>query len=110
LGENVVVFDFISEPVAREILEGMIALVKRRVMEEHGVQLDLTPIHDALVRHCTTDRANGGRGIGSKLEEALVNPLARLLFAQRPRPGQTLAIDRLQEVNGIHTLHGHAQD
>jgi ATP-dependent Clp protease ATP-binding subunit ClpB len=109
LGENIVVFDFISEPVAREILDSMIANVKNRVQEEHGVALDLALIHDTLVRHCTTDRANGARGIGSKLEEALVNPLSRLLFAQMPTRGQTLVVERLEETNGIHTLYGHAQ-
>jgi ATP-dependent Clp protease ATP-binding subunit ClpA len=110
LGENVVVFDFISESVACEILASMVGNVKHRVMEEHGIQLDLTGIHDALVAHCTTDRANGGRGIGSKLEEALVNPLSRLLFRQMPTRGQTLVVTTMSEVNGIHTLDGHAQD
>lgn len=110
LGENVVIFDFISEPVACAILDSMNSNVIQRVQEEHGVKLDITPIQKALIRHCTTDRSNGGRGIGSKLEEALINPLSRLLFTQMPRAGQTLVIDTFQELDGIHSLHGHTEN
>jgi hypothetical protein len=107
LGQNVVIFNFITEPVAREILDGMVSNVRNRVMQEHQVTLDITPIQAELTRLCTTDRSNGGRGIGSKLEEVFTNPLSRLMFMPKPREGSTLIIDSIDEANGIYTLHGH---
>lgn len=80
--DNIVVFDFIDEPTAERILAGMLENVSARLEREHGVPLVLTPEAQSRLRAaCLGDGvlAMGGRGIGSKLETVLVNPLSRLL-------------------------------
>ena len=43
----------------------------------------------------------GGRGIGSHLESALVNPLARELFAGGDRSGDRVTVSELRQTDGI---------
>jgi ATP-dependent Clp protease ATP-binding subunit ClpB len=94
LGDNIVVFDFIRPEVAARIFDLQVANVRRRVADEHDVDLHLAPdVHDHLRQVCTADLHNGGRGIGSAVETALVNPLARSLFGAGPlEPGTTVTI------------------
>jgi hypothetical protein len=40
----------------------------------------------------------GGRGIGERLEQALVNPLARHVFNSPPEKGTTLRVRAVREV------------
>ncbi|HGG60267.1 MAG TPA: ATP-dependent Clp protease ATP-binding subunit, partial [Gammaproteobacteria bacterium] len=107
-GENIVIFNFISPEVAREILTMMIDNVRRRVEDEHDLRLDISePVTRKLNNLCVADNlVNGGRGIGSRLEEVFINPLARLIFDQSPKPGDTLRLTQLDEKDGIHELHG----
>lgn len=97
IGENVVVFHYIQPTVAVEIMDAMITNVRQRLDDEHGVSLELSDeAHQALRKHCVDGGlSNGGRGIGSKLEEALVNPLARLLFNKPQDEGSTLLIKNI---------------
>ncbi|MDR1934136.1 MAG: AAA family ATPase [Candidatus Accumulibacter sp.] len=81
IGDNIVVFNFITPPVAERIFAGMLDNVARRVREEHKLELELAPEARArLMRWCVDDLANGGRGIGNQLESRFINPLARALF------------------------------
>jgi len=81
IGENVVVFNFITPPVAQMIFEGMLKNVVDRVMSEHGAELDIPqPVQADLAAWCTADLSNGGRGIGNQMEQCLINPLARAMF------------------------------
>ncbi|MDR2112118.1 MAG: AAA family ATPase [Candidatus Accumulibacter sp.] len=81
IGDNIVVFNFITPPVAERIFAGMLANVERRVREEHKLKLELAPeARERLMRWCVEDLANGGRGIGNQLESRFINPLARALF------------------------------
>ena len=83
MGDNIVVFNFIEPDVAVQIFEGMLANVARRLREELGLALELTPGARAqLLERCTADLSHGGRGIGNRLESCLVNPLSRALFEQ----------------------------
>jgi ATP-dependent Clp protease ATP-binding subunit ClpB len=105
IGENVVVFNFIDEDTAAEIMDAMIANVAARLADEHGVELRLSSAAREQVQTICArgDLSNGGRGIGSKLEAVLVNPLARHLFAQMPSGG-VLTVTAIREHNGIHEL------
>jgi hypothetical protein len=105
IGENIIVFDFIRPPIAREILQLMVD----RVLEDlHSEQrLSLTFTRDASARLeelCLRDLANGGRGIRNQVEVHLVNPLARGLFALDPQPGAVVAITDVINERGITTL------
>lgn len=82
IGDNVVVFNFITPDVASQIFSGMLANVARRLREEHRLELVLPRlVLEKLMSLCTRDLSNGGRGIGNALESAFINPLARALFA-----------------------------
>ncbi len=81
LGDNIVVFDFIRQVVAGQIFDKMIENVIARVKAEHRINLTLSDeVRSKLNILCTADLANGGRGIGNRLETTLINPLARALF------------------------------
>jgi ATP-dependent Clp protease ATP-binding subunit ClpA len=82
IGDNIVVFNFITPDIAALILAGMLQNVTRRLAEEHQIELVIPEgIHSQLLDLCTRDLSNGGRGIGNTLESVFINPLARALFA-----------------------------
>ncbi len=81
IGDNVVVFNFIRQDIAQQIFTTMLNNVINRVREEHRLTLSLSDeALEKLSLWCTQDLANGGRGIGNKLETTFINPLARGLF------------------------------
>jgi energy-coupling factor transporter ATP-binding protein EcfA2 len=85
IGENIEVFNFIDGVSGGEILEHMLSNVKRRVHEEHQINLQLSPAYCRWLReYALGDLAHGGRGIGNKLEVGLINPLADAVFFAPP--------------------------
>ena len=82
IGENIIVFDFIRQDVASRIFDGMVSAVLLDAAAS-GFEVMLSPEARAtLLDLCTSDLANGGRGIRNKIEAHLTNPLARALFEQ----------------------------
>jgi hypothetical protein len=97
-GDNIVVFDFISDEAAEMIFAQQVASITRRLDEEQQVRLVLADeAWTALSGICTEDTGNGGRGIGNMLESALINPLSRVLFAQELRPGSTVTVTSVRQ-------------
>ena len=95
LGDNIVVFDFISKEVAGEIFDLQLGNVRQQVHGSVGVSVSLTDVaYVALRDRCSRDEAldNGGRGIGSEIESSFVNPLARYLFDEDCRPNTTVEV------------------
>ncbi|MFF7334754.1 AAA family ATPase [Streptomyces sp. NPDC008150] len=91
LGDNIVVFNFIAKEAAREIFDLLLRRILGLVEKERHVRLTVAPeARETLLTAATHDITFGGRGIGSVLETALINPLARALFAQ----GGNLAPDQ----------------
>jgi hypothetical protein len=87
-GDNLVVFNFVDAVAAEKIFDSLVGHVAARLEKEHDMTLRLAPaVRGELLRAATADLSNGGRGIGSVLESALVNPLARELFRRGVRPG-----------------------
>lgn len=98
IGDNIVVFNFITEPVAQRIFEGMLGNVLNRVREEHDLELKLAPaVKQRLLTLCTTDLSNGGRGIGNQLESLFINPLSRALFAFDMEGRASILVSELME-------------
>lgn len=102
IGENIVVFQFIQRDVGEQILDLLLENVKRRVKAEHDLTLDvpepaLKQLQDITLED---DIEQGGRGIGSRLEFALVNPLSRALFDVDYEPRSTLTVKSITEVAG----------
>lgn len=81
IGQNVVVFDFLSGEAAHLIFEAMLGRVLATITRERGIIVELDPeVHQALRHQCTRDFFEGGRGIGNRIEKFFINPLARALF------------------------------
>jgi ATP-dependent Clp protease ATP-binding subunit ClpA len=81
IGDNIVVFNFITPEVAGRILDGMLKNVARRLFDEFKLRLSMAPeVRADLLARCLRDLSNGGRGIGNQLESAFINPLSRALF------------------------------
>ena len=97
IGENIIVFDFIREPVAVLIFAAMLEKLLDRVHETHGATITLAPeAAEALRSLCLADLSNGGRGIRNQLETHFVNPLARALFEAPPDAGARLEITGIE--------------
>lgn len=105
IGDNIVVFNFITPEVGERIFDGMLRNVGRRLLEEHKVQLALAPeIRADLLARCTRDMGNGGRGIGNTLESAFINPLARALFEHALEGRRRITVTGLSEADKVITL------
>lgn len=112
LGENIVVFNYIVEDVAADILDAMTGNVAEACREDASLELELTAdAREQLLEMCTQGDIldNGGRGIGSKLEAVLVNPLARHIFDNDIREGRLevtgFELDRRNSAYGIVAEH-----
>ena len=105
IGENVIVFDFIRAPVARDILHLMVERVIEDLRTEQQFALSFTTAAQSQLEElCLRDLSNGGRGIRNQVEVHLVNPLARALFALDPQPGARISVDNIASEHGITTL------
>lgn len=82
IGDNIVVFDFISEAVGRELVRKYLAAVVRRVQTRHGITLQILPdVANTIEEKAVDNLAFGGRGVGSIVETLFVNPLTRALMS-----------------------------
>ncbi len=105
IGDNIVVFNFIRPEVAALIFDGMLNNVARRLAEEFKLKLALTPqVHEQLLKRCTEDMSNGGRGIGNQLESAFINPLSRAMFETDLEGKTRLLVSGLSEQDKVVTL------
>jgi ATP-dependent Clp protease ATP-binding subunit ClpA len=98
IGDNIVVFNFITPDIATRILDGMLNNVINRVKEEHRIILTIAPqAKQELLSLCTRDLSNGGRGIGNQVESCFINPLGRALFALDLSTMQNLTVTQVTE-------------
>ncbi len=105
IGENFVVFDFIREDSALQILSKHIKTITENVKETKGVELECS---DAAVEYLKKksfgNLENGGRGIGNVIEKYLINPLARYLFDHQIQPGMVVKIQNIVENDKVVVL------
>ena len=107
IGDNIVVFNFISPRAASEIFETQLNRVIRMVQRQQGIKVCLSgPAREALHAAATAPGVLefGGRGIGSFLERAFVNPLARELFSIGSGLGEELIVIEIHSGNGQWAL------
>ncbi|TAN49777.1 MAG: ATP-dependent Clp protease ATP-binding subunit [Methylococcaceae bacterium] len=105
IGDNIVVFNFITPDIATLIFDGMLRNVARRLFEELKLQLSMpAAIRDELLQRCTHDLSDGGRGIGNQLESVFINPLSRALFEHDIEGKQRLAVTALTEQDKVIAL------
>jgi hypothetical protein len=93
IGENIVVFDFIREDVADLIYDKMLQSILKRLLDSRSITIAIASnVGNEIRALCTSDRSNGGRGIGNQLEVWLINPLARALFDNGVKNGAKVLI------------------
>ena len=105
LGDNIVVFGFIDQKTAVELVDLYLENVVDRVLREHEARLVLQPGAQAALRDwATSDLSLGGRGIGAVLESHFVNPLARYVFAAGDLRGSNIVVEDVHRHSGVTTL------
>ena len=80
IGENIIVFGYITPEAGQQILTQMIAAVLED-LKERGFEVQFSVmVMEKLQQICLADLSDGGRGIRNQLELHLINPLSRALF------------------------------
>ena len=83
IGDNFVVFNYIREDAAKEILLLKIHSLTENLKLEKGIELVVEDAYiDYLYNIIKTDLSNGGRGIGNLVETKIINPLGRIMFEE----------------------------
>ncbi|WP_059015908.1 AAA family ATPase [Mycobacterium sp. M26] len=83
IGDNIVVFDFITPEIVEQLIPMFVGNVVDRVREQLG--FDITIAAEAsrsLVDGALSEIEFGGRGVRNAVESMFTNPLARALFTQ----------------------------
>ncbi|WP_240199000.1 MULTISPECIES: AAA family ATPase [Gordonia] len=104
IGENIVVFDFVSETVGDDLVDLFVTNIGNRVRETTGARL--TVAEDALQtlrQGATLNLDFGGRGVANVLEAMLVNPLARAMFELATIPPE-LTVTRVKRSGETWTV------
>lgn len=81
IGDNIVVFDFISAEIATQMVPKFTDNVRERVHDDLGVAVTISDAVNAiLVTEALGQLEFGGRGVRNAVESVFTNPLARALF------------------------------
>ena len=96
IGENIVVFDFIREDVADQILKAQVQKIIANLQAEKKIILSVSdPAMEVLRTKAVANLDNGGRGIGNIVESLLINPLSRYLFDNEIFESKTVIIENI---------------
>lgn len=96
IGENIVVFDFIREDVAKDILDAQLKKIISNLEADRKLKLSLSDSALATIQEkAIANLDNGGRGIGNIVDSLLIKPLARYLFDNKIKESKTIVIDRI---------------
>lgn len=116
IGENIVVFDFIRESVAGEILDSQINRIINNLKMDKGIQLVLSDqAHDTLLNAAIGNLDNGGRGIGNIVESMFINPLSRYMFDYELFSDYEIVVESIANENMTYSLkctetHGNSEE
>jgi energy-coupling factor transporter ATP-binding protein EcfA2 len=93
IGENFIVFDFLTEDILREVTGLKLDEIARRVSSEQHLDLVFSPgLRQDLANRAVANAAFGGRGVVNIMEEHVLNPLAMTLFSHSFTPGQRVEV------------------
>jgi ATP-dependent Clp protease ATP-binding subunit ClpA len=97
IGENIVVFNYISKEATEEILDKQLNGIVEQMAEPSGIQIIISDDAKAyLMELCMSEeiRSFGGRGIGNIVESRFINPLAEYIFDNNIQSGKMVTINR----------------
>ena len=102
MGDNIIVFDSIGEAVGRLLIAKYIDAVAETLRVRSGIALHVGDrARENLEEYALSKLAFGGRGIGTAIETALVNPLARVL-ADAGAADVVTVTDAVHDAEGWH--------
>lgn len=105
IGENIVVYDFIRENVAEEILNSQINKIVSNLLSEKNIVLNLSETARKVLRDkAIANLDNGGRGIGNIVESLLINTLSRYMFDNNIFSNKKIIIQDIDAVKMPYTL------
>lgn len=93
IGDNIVVFDYISPEASSLILRSQIERINANVKARCGAEVAADEACMALLEERALSegvREKGGRGIGNLVESAYLNPLAQFMFDEDVRAGDAV--------------------
>ena len=97
IGDNFVVFDFIRENVAVEILTAQLNKIKNNLLSQKKIELSWSNnVFEFLKEKAFGNLENGGRGIGNIMEKYFINPLARYVYDNHLTEGAVLSIQNIE--------------
>lgn len=105
IGENIVVFDFIREEVALDILNAQLKKITRQILLDKNIEMEIAPAaYEVLTKNVLKNLDNGGRGIGNIVESLLINPLSRYLFDNNIFGNAKLTINTVNDAEMPYSL------
>lgn len=96
IGENIVVFDYITEAVAGDILNSRLSDIRSSIQDECEIDIDFSEVKEALLKRVVTNLDNGGRGINNIIEKLLINPIARHIFDEQIPRGEKRIVTEIK--------------
>lgn len=91
IGDNFVIFDFIGEDAAKEILLLKLDAIVQNLERDKSLHLLVSDEYcEYLYEQVLDNLDNGGRGIGNVIETKMVNPLSRILIQEQWEAGDTI--------------------
>ena len=105
IGENIVVFDFIREDVAEQILNAQVEKIVFNLSSEKRINLTIDQeAREQLLKAALSNLSNGGRGIGNIVESMLINPLSRYMFDNKIFENSTIRIKQFDSEGALTKL------
>lgn len=93
IGDNFIVFDFIREEAAEQILDLKLEAIAHNLEHKKGIKISIDDAYRAyLLSKALADLSNGGRGIGNMVETSLINPLSDILIVEKWEAGDCIKI------------------
>ena len=111
IGDNFVVFDYIRDDVAREIMQTQIGKIKDNLRENKNITLQIEQeAMDYIAAKAMGNLENGGRGIGNVIEKHFINPLSRYMFDNKITGNCVLSVKSIREENTVAAVECEVTD
>ena len=95
IGENIVVFDFISREASDTIVSSKLNKIISNIFRDKKLEIRQDDqVMELFYSKCRTEKIqlDGGRGIGNELEEFYINPLAEFIFDEDLSEGDIIHV------------------
>lgn len=110
IGDNFIVFDFIREKAASEILDLKLKAITTNLLRTKNINLTYSnEFKEHLLREICKDLSNGGRGISNYVETNVVNPLAQFLRQSEWSENATITIEINEKNNTYFKINSDKQ-